>query len=267
MILGTNQGDCGKGNIQYEFDPAILFKLLKEPFSQHPEVTVLGGLRAVHIQSLLQSLSKLSKRHEELQGGSGAAFYTLVYHLAGGNDTELAPPPRKGESDKPYTNFWARAKKLYARGSPWYDRTRHLKARAAASEPGASEALRAHLEAQFCLSPFRRPQPDAAVAKQPCGGKRAAAALPAPEPLEPRPRPAAGTWADAGLQHHNNHNRDKRRRERREQSALADATRRKLSANGPRVGPSGVHGKRHGTRARRCEHGAQNITSGSCGAV
>jgi hypothetical protein len=88
---------------RYVLDMDLMASLMKRPFDTHPEAAsyIKDGLRAAHVRNVLLALgtigSKVSKgkRDASMLGGEGAAFHNLIYHLVGGADAELRPPPRE----------------------------------------------------------------------------------------------------------------------------------------------------------------------------
>ena len=82
----------------------MLQGLLLAPHDRHEYAAVPGGVRATHVHTVLASLKSISagERSKELIGGEGAAFHAIMYHLAGGADAELKPPPCR-QADKQFS--------------------------------------------------------------------------------------------------------------------------------------------------------------------
>ena len=92
----------------------LLQALMKEPFVPHPHAAIPGGVRAADVHAILGSLTDIctSERSELLAGGAGAAFHNIIFHLAGGADAELRPPPHKGEDSMFSANLKRDAERL-----------------------------------------------------------------------------------------------------------------------------------------------------------
>lgn len=122
----------------------LLLALMKDPFKAHPSAAVPGGLRAADVHAVLASLKQISKseRSELLNGGEGPAFHNIIFHLAGGSDAELRPPPRKGEDPKFSANLKRDADRLY--GARWVVERARRK--------GDLERLNEHLGAPYNLA-------------------------------------------------------------------------------------------------------------------
>ena len=97
----------------YDLDLQQLKSIMQQPFAPHPEAKVRGGLRAAHINTVLRMLPQLGEREDSLIGGKAPAFHSVVFHLAGGANAGLRPPPRKGESEalSKSSNFLTAAEK------------------------------------------------------------------------------------------------------------------------------------------------------------
>ena len=82
-------------------DFLMLQSLMKEPFIPHPHAAIPGGVRAADVNAILLVLKKVSigERSESMMSGEGPAFHNILFHLAGGEDAELRPPPRKDEDE------------------------------------------------------------------------------------------------------------------------------------------------------------------------
>lgn len=108
-------------------DLSLLQALMKQPFEHHPDAAIPGGIKAADVHAVLASLKKVSKyeRHDGMTGGEGPAFHNIVYHLAGGADAELRPPPRKGDDHVFSANLKRDANKMY--GDSWVSKRAALK--------------------------------------------------------------------------------------------------------------------------------------------
>ena len=87
--------------------------------AQQRRVGVLGGRGGQRVVLGLKSISKLP-RHANMLGGEGPALHNMLFHLAGGGDTELKPPPAKGDDKLVSKHVMEYAKKQY--GELWREK-------------------------------------------------------------------------------------------------------------------------------------------------
>jgi hypothetical protein len=99
-----------------------MWELLKNPHKEHGDVArdMLDGqpLLAAHIHSLARALvsdKRFRALHEKGGRGSSVALHIILFHIGGGADAKLVPPPEAADRDATLwtAHFFRDAKKAY----------------------------------------------------------------------------------------------------------------------------------------------------------